>query len=158
MGYWFPGTNDLASLPILFKLGTTGRRRSLHTHPLTGRQFPSGTWFLWSHDDLMKPFIHLRPPRLCARFLPAHLPKNAPAKALLAHIITEQTSVPQKWFSQTLLMGSAPYVSKLAKEMKLAMPRLLWTRLAQQVLNRPQSTIKNRLAKSSFILHTCSYD
>jgi len=25
------------------------------------------------------------------------LPKNAPAKALLAHIITEQTSVPQKW-------------------------------------------------------------
>ena len=53
----------------------------------------------------------------------AGLPKNAPAKALLAHIITEQTSVPQKWISQTLHMGSAPYVSKLAKQMKLAMPR-----------------------------------
>ena len=53
----------------------------------------------------------------------ADLPKNAPAKALLAHIITEQTSVPQKWISQTLHMGSAPYVSKLAKEMKQAIPR-----------------------------------
>ncbi|MFT6380074.1 MAG: hypothetical protein ACJAXZ_001553 [Akkermansiaceae bacterium] len=53
----------------------------------------------------------------------ADLPKNAPAKALLAHIITEQTSVPQKWIAQTLHMGSAPYVSKLAKEMKQAIPR-----------------------------------
>jgi hypothetical protein len=53
----------------------------------------------------------------------ADLPKNAPAKALLAHIITEQTSVPQKWIAQTLHMGSAPYVSKLAEEMKQAIPR-----------------------------------
>jgi hypothetical protein len=53
----------------------------------------------------------------------ADFPKKAPAKALLAHIITEQTSVPQKWIAQTLHMGSSPYVSKLAKEMKLAMPR-----------------------------------
>ena len=65
----------------------------------------------------------------------ADLPKNAPAKALLAHIITEQTSVPQKWISQTLHMGSAPYVSKLAKEMKLAMPRSKeWRDVKQRII------------------------
>ena len=46
------------------------------------------------------------------------LPKNASAKALLAHVICEQTSVSQKWITQTLHMGSTPYVSKQAKEMK----------------------------------------
>ena len=65
----------------------------------------------------------------------ADLPKNAPAKALLAHIITEQTSVPQKWISQTLHMGSAPYVSKLAKEMKLAMPKSKeWRDVKQRII------------------------
>ena len=65
----------------------------------------------------------------------ADLPKNAPAKGLLAHIITEQTSVPQKWIAQTLHMGSAPYVSKLAKEMKLAMPRSKkWRDVKQRII------------------------
>ena len=63
------------------------------------------------------------------------LPKNAPAKALLAHIITEQTSVPQKWIAQTFHMGSAPYVSKLAKEMKQAMPRSKeWRDVKQKIV------------------------
>ena len=31
--------------------------RSLHTQPHTGRQFSSGTWSLWIHDDLMKPSL-----------------------------------------------------------------------------------------------------
>lgn len=65
----------------------------------------------------------------------ADLPKNAPAKALLAHIITEQTSVPQKWIAQTLHMGSTPYVSKLAKEMKQAMPkRKKWREVKQAII------------------------
>jgi hypothetical protein len=65
----------------------------------------------------------------------ADLPKNAPAKALLAHIITEQISVPQKWIAQTLHMGSAPYVSKLAKEMKQAIPRSKkWRDVKQSVI------------------------
>jgi hypothetical protein len=65
----------------------------------------------------------------------ADLPKNAPAKALLAHIITEQTSVPQKWIAQPLHMGSAPYVSKLAKEMKQAIPRSKkWRNVKQSMI------------------------
>ncbi len=65
----------------------------------------------------------------------ADLPKNAPAKALLAHIITEQTSVPQKWIAQTLHMGSAPYVSKLAKEMKQATPKSKeWRGVKQRII------------------------
>ena len=65
----------------------------------------------------------------------AGLPKNAPAKALLAHIMTEQTSVPQKWISKTLHMASGPYLSKLAKEMKLAMPRSKeWRDVKQRII------------------------
>ena len=38
-------------------------------------------------------------------------------KALIAHLLMERTSVPQKWIVEKLAMGSAPYVSRLAKEM-----------------------------------------
>jgi putative transposase len=51
---------------------------------------------------------------------PADLPKLRKCderKALIAHILMEQTSVRQKWIVETLQMGSAPYVSRLAKEM-----------------------------------------
>ncbi len=43
--------------------------------------------------------------------------KGDERKALIAHILMEQTSVTQKWVVETLQMGSAPYVSRLAKEM-----------------------------------------
>lgn len=46
------------------------------------------------------------------------LPKNDHRKVLLAHILTEQTSVPLQWIANTLQMGTTPYVSKLSKEMK----------------------------------------
>ena len=38
-------------------------------------------------------------------------------KAMIAHLLMERTSVPQKWIVEKLAMGSAPYVSRLAKEM-----------------------------------------
>ena len=38
-------------------------------------------------------------------------------KQLVAHLLMERTSVPQKWIVEKLAMGSAPYVSRLAKEM-----------------------------------------
>jgi len=47
----------------------------------------------------------------------ASLPKNDERKALIAHLLMERTSVPQKWIVEKLAMGSAPYVSRLAKEM-----------------------------------------
>ena len=34
-----------------------------------------------------------------------------------AYALMERTSVPQKWIVEKLKMGSAPYVSRLAKEM-----------------------------------------
>ena len=45
------------------------------------------------------------------------LRKNDERKALIAHLLRERTSVPQKWIVEQLAMGSAPYVSRLAKEM-----------------------------------------
>jgi hypothetical protein len=45
------------------------------------------------------------------------LRKNDERKALIAHILMERTSVPQQWIVDHLAMGSAPYVSRLAKEM-----------------------------------------
>ncbi len=42
----------------------------------------------------------------------ANLRKNDERKALIAHILMEQTSAPQKWIVENLAMGSAPYVSK----------------------------------------------
>ena len=45
------------------------------------------------------------------------LRKNDERKALIAHLLMERTSVPQKWIVEKLAMGSAPYVSRLAKEM-----------------------------------------
>ncbi len=45
------------------------------------------------------------------------LRKNDQRKALIAHVLMERTSVPQKWIVDQLAMGSAPYVSRLAKEM-----------------------------------------
>ena len=45
------------------------------------------------------------------------LRKNDERKALIAHLLMERTSVPQKWIVENLAMGSAPYVSRLAKEM-----------------------------------------
>ena len=47
----------------------------------------------------------------------AALRKNDERKALIAHVLMERTSVPQKWIVENLEMGSAPYVSRLAKEM-----------------------------------------
>ena len=47
----------------------------------------------------------------------ADLRKNDERKALITHILMERTSVPQKWIVEKLAMGSAPYVSRLAKEM-----------------------------------------
>ena len=47
----------------------------------------------------------------------ASLPKNDERKAMIAHLLMERTSVPQKWIVEKLAMGSAPYVSRLAKEM-----------------------------------------
>ena len=47
----------------------------------------------------------------------ASLRKNDERKALIAHLLMERTSVPQKWIVGKLAMGSAPYVSRLAKEM-----------------------------------------
>ena len=47
----------------------------------------------------------------------ASLRKNDERKALIAHVLMERTSVPQKWIVEKLAMGSAPYVSRLAKEM-----------------------------------------
>ena len=47
----------------------------------------------------------------------AGLPKNDERKALIAHLLMDRTSVPQKWIFEKLAMGSAPYVSRLAKEM-----------------------------------------
>jgi len=46
------------------------------------------------------------------------LPKNDPRKALLAHLLMERTSVRQKWIVEELGMGSAPYVSRLAREVR----------------------------------------
>jgi hypothetical protein len=46
------------------------------------------------------------------------LPKNDPRKALLAHLLMERTSVRQKWIVEQLGMGSAPYVSRLAREVR----------------------------------------
>ena len=45
------------------------------------------------------------------------LRKNNQRKALIAHVLGERASVPQKWTVDHLAMGSAPYVSRLAKEM-----------------------------------------
>ena len=45
------------------------------------------------------------------------LRKNDERKAMIAHILMERTSVPQQWIVDHLAMGSAPYVSRLAKEM-----------------------------------------
>jgi REP element-mobilizing transposase RayT len=45
------------------------------------------------------------------------LRKNDQRKGLIAHVLMERTSVPQKWIVNQLAMGSAPYVSRLAKEM-----------------------------------------
>lgn len=47
----------------------------------------------------------------------AELRKNDERKALIARILMERTSVPQKWIVANLAMGSAPYVNRLAKEM-----------------------------------------
>jgi putative transposase len=47
-----------------------------------------------------------------------NLPKNDDRKALIAHLLMEQTSVPQKWIVEELAMGSSPYVSRLAKAMR----------------------------------------
>ena len=60
-------------------------------------QFPHGTVSLRDSADLPK------------------LRKSDERKALIAHILMEQTSVRQKWIFETLHMGSAPYVSRLAK-------------------------------------------
>jgi hypothetical protein len=46
------------------------------------------------------------------------LPKNDPRKALLAHLLMERTSVRQKWIVEELAMGTAPYVSRLAREVR----------------------------------------
>gem|GEM_PF-3243248 len=62
-------------------------------------QFPHGTVSLRDSADLPK------------------LRKSDERMALIAHILMEQTSVRQKWIFETLHMGSAPYVSRLAKSM-----------------------------------------
>jgi hypothetical protein len=46
------------------------------------------------------------------------LPKNDDRKALIAHLLMEQTSVPKKWIIEALSMGSPLYVSRLAKAMR----------------------------------------
>ena len=43
--------------------------------------------------------------------------KNDERKALIAHLLMERTSVAQQWIVEELEMGSAPYVSRLAKKM-----------------------------------------
>jgi putative transposase len=65
------------------------------------------------------------------------LRKSDERKALIAHILMEQTSVRQKWIVETLHMGSAPYVSRLAKSMG--------ERIAQG--DRPMRKLKNEIAK-----------
>jgi len=63
------------------------------------------------------------------------MPKNAATKALLAHVLCEQTSVSQKWITKTLHMGSSPYVSKLAKEMKLRVKNdKKWANLKKDII------------------------
>ena len=47
----------------------------------------------------------------------AGLRKNDERKALIAHLLMERTSVAQQWIVEELEMGSAPYVSRLAKKM-----------------------------------------
>lgn len=54
---------------------------------------------------------------LDGRSLP-ELPKNDSRKALLAHVLMERTSVRQKWIVEELEMGTAPYVSCLAREVR----------------------------------------
>ncbi len=55
-----------------------------------------------------------------------------------AHILMEQTSVRQKWVVETLHMGPAPYVSRLAK--------LMGERIAQG--DRAMRTLKNKIVKT----------
>ena len=56
---------------------------------------------------------------------------------MIAHILMEQTSVRQKWIVETLQMGSAPYVSRLAK--------LMGERIAQA--DRAMRKLKNEIVK-----------
>ena len=56
---------------------------------------------------------------------------------MTAHILMEQTSVRQKWIVETLHMGSAPYVSRLAK--------LMGERIAQG--DRVMRKLKNKIVK-----------
>ena len=58
-------------------------------------------------------------------------------KALIAHILMEQTSVRQKWVVETLHMASAPYVSRLAKLMGEPIARG----------DRAMQILKNEIAK-----------
>lgn len=46
------------------------------------------------------------------------LRKNDPRKALLAFMIKDRTSVPQSWIVEQLSMGTKPYVSRLAGEVR----------------------------------------
>ncbi len=46
------------------------------------------------------------------------LRKNDPRKALLAFLIKDRTSVPQSWLVGQLSMGTKPYVSRLAGEVR----------------------------------------
>ena len=64
------------------------------------------------------------------------LHKSDERKALIAHILMEQTSVRQKWIVETLHMGSAPNVSRLAKRMG--------ERIAQG--DRAMRTLKSEIA------------
>ena len=67
----------------------------------------------------------------------AKLRKGDDRKALIAHILMEQTSVRQRWIVETLHMGSAPYVSRLAK--------LMGERIARG--DRAMGKLKKEIAK-----------
>ncbi len=76
----------------------------------------------------------------CMGLKPGDLPKlrkGDERKALIAHILMEQTSVRQKWVVQSLHMGSPPYVSRLAK--------LMGERIAQG--DHGMRTLKNEIVK-----------
>ena len=91
----------------------------------------------------MVDYVHLNPVKTGLEHLGlkrADLPKlrkSDERKALIAHILMKQTSVRQKWVVETLHMGSAPYVSRLAKRMG--------ERIAQG--DRAMRKLKNEIVK-----------
>lgn len=68
----------------------------------------------------------------------AKLRKNDERKALIAHVLMEMTSVPQKWIVEELAMGSPPYVSRLAKSMgeRIAKGDRVMARLKRMIIAR----------------------